>query len=76
MNKPQWGTLVVQKTVGGRAVIQNSSQRGLWSQGEKYYNHNLKNFPPGSLLGVVVRLSPKGRRMVQQIHTMNFYNRK
>lgn len=66
--KFQWATLVVTKGVGGRSRILNSSNRGLFAQGATYYNHGLKGFEQGSRLNVVVRLSAKGRRMVQEIY--------
>lgn len=66
-------TMVVQKGQGGRATILNSSQRGLFSQGDRYYNHRLKDLPKGVVVNVVVRLSAKGRRMVQELR-MKGYN--
>jgi hypothetical protein len=65
MKQETWATLVVDKRVGGRSVIVNSSQRGLFNSGSPYYNHQLKQFPPGSRLNVVIRLSVSGRRMIQ-----------
>jgi hypothetical protein len=72
MNKStaSWATLVVHKGQGGRALILNKSERGLFSRWERYYNHKLKEYPAGSILNVVVRLSETGRRMVQAIHEM------
>lgn len=66
--KFQWATLVVAKGVGGRSRILNSSKRGLFAQGATYFNHGLKGFERGATLNVVVRLSAKGRRMVQEIY--------
>lgn len=62
-----WAVIVIQKGQGGRSTIINSSQRGLFEQGATYYNHKLKWFPSGQRLNVTIRLSPKGRRMVQEI---------
>ncbi len=66
MNR-EWATLVVFKYKGGRAVIVNGSERGLFSSGDRYYNHQLRGYPDGAKLNVVVRLSDTGRRMVQRI---------
>jgi hypothetical protein len=63
----QWATLVVVKGRGGRGRIVNSSQRGLFEAGERYFNHRLKAYQEGSRVNVVVRLSRTGRRMVQEI---------
>lgn len=66
--KHEWATLVIRKRAGGRAEILNSSQRGLFQAGQTYYNHNLKEYPSGAILNVVVRLSAKGRRMIQDLY--------
>jgi hypothetical protein len=65
--KREWATLVVEKWQGGRAIVVNSSERGLFERGDWYFNHKLYEFGRGDRLNVVVRLSPKGRRMVQKI---------
>jgi hypothetical protein len=62
-----WATLVVYKKRGGRGLIVNSSQRGLFNFGDRYYNHQLKFIPDGSIVNVVVKLSPKGRRMIKEL---------
>jgi hypothetical protein len=67
MQSREWATLVVAKGQGGRAKIINSSQRGLFREGDSYFNHRLHAYPKGSRLNVVVRLSATGRRMVQDI---------
>lgn len=66
--KREWATLVLHKVKGGRAVVLNESQRGLFHRGQRYFNHRLKVFPEGLTLNVVVRLSKTGRKMVQEIH--------
>lgn len=65
--KRVWATLVVEKWQGGRAIVVNGSERGLFGKGEWYFNHKLYEYEKGDRLNVVVRLSPKGRRMVQKI---------
>lgn len=68
MNNRTWATIRVMKLKGGRSVVLHDSQRGLFQAGDMYYNHNLKHYPYHTVLDVVVRYSPKGRRMVQAIH--------
>lgn len=66
--KREWATLQVGKlNHGGYALILNGSQRGLFQSGDKYYNHQLKQYGEGEILNVVIRLSPTGRRMIQSI---------
>lgn len=66
--KQQWATIVVGKTNnGGYSLILNDSQRELFHSGERYYNHQLKQYPEGEILNVVIRLSKTGRRMIQKI---------
>lgn len=67
MSNGTWATMTVLKLVGGRSVILNESQRGLWGFDDGYYNHRLKGYPVFSVLNVTFRLSAKGRRMVKQI---------
>jgi hypothetical protein len=62
-----WYTMVVRKGTGGRSIILNQSKRGLFTEGERYYNHQLKLLPKGSVVNVTIRLSPTGRRMVQEL---------
>ncbi len=63
----EWATMVVARVSGGRCMLVNSSERGLFRFGEQYFNHQLKHYPKGTVLNVVVRLSPKGRRMIQKV---------
>lgn len=65
--KKEWLTMVVHKYRGGRAIVTNNSQRGLFVMGDVYYNHRLRSYPDNSILNVVIRLSEQGRRMVQEI---------
>lgn len=74
MSNETWATLVVVKGKGGRGVVQNASGRGLFRQGEKYYNHRLKAVPEGARVNVVVRLSACGRRMVQELTVKGVQN--
>lgn len=67
MSEQTWATIVVEKWQGGRSFIVNESGRGLFERGATYYNHQLKQYPKGTRLNVVVRLSKTGRRMVQKI---------
>lgn len=66
-NQQQWATIQVIKMKGGRSLIVNTSQRGLFYLGERYYNHRLKMYPDYSKLNITIRLSKCGRRMVQEI---------
>lgn len=66
--KQEWATIVVGKlNNGGYSLILNDSQRGLFQAGQRYYNHQLKQFGEGEIVNVVIRLSPTGRRMIQKI---------
>lgn len=63
----EYATIQVVKRKGGRSRITNHSHRGIFFYGATYYNHQLKGYPENAALNVTIRLSPTGRRMVQEI---------
>jgi MoxR-like ATPase len=66
--KTMWATMKVLKTNNGyNGVIQNDSERGLFSAGEVIFNRQFYPFPKGTLMNVTVSISAKGRRMVKNV---------